>query len=39
MSSSKIRDSSLPSTIKHDLCYLALVGFILAIMIAVYNIL
>lgn len=39
VSSSKVRDSSLPSTIKHDLCYLALVGIIIAIIIAIYNIL
>ena len=39
MSSSKIRDSSFPRTIKQDLCYLALVGIILAVIIAIYNIL
>lgn len=39
MSSSKIRDSSLPSTIKQDLCYLALVAVIIAATIAIYNIL
>lgn len=39
MSSSKIRDSSLPSTIKQDLCLLALVGIVIAIIIAIYNIL
>lgn len=39
MSSSKIRDSSLPRTIKQDLRYLALMGIILAIIIAIYNIL
>ena len=39
MSSSKIRDSSLPRTIKQDMCYLALVGIILAIIIVIYNIL
>lgn len=39
MSSSKIRDSSLPRTIKQDLCYLALTGLIIAITITIYNIL
>lgn len=39
MSSSKIRDSSFPRTFRRDLCYLALVGIILAIIIAIYNIL
>lgn len=39
MSSSKIRDSSLPSTIKQDLCYLALTGIVIAVVIAIYNIL
>ena len=39
MSSSKIRDSSLPSTIKQDLFYLTLVGVIIAITIIIYNIL
>lgn len=37
MSSSKIRDSSLPSTIKQDLRYLALAGIIIAVVIAIYN--
>ena len=37
MSSSKIRDSSFPRTIKQDMRYLALVGIILAIIIAIYN--
>lgn len=37
MSSSKIRDSSLPSTIRRDLFYIALTGIILAVMITVYN--
>lgn len=37
MSSSKIRDSSLPRTIKQDLAYLALVGVIIAITIIIYN--
>lgn len=39
MSSSRIRDSSLPSTIKQDLAYLALTGLIIAVVIAIYNIL
>lgn len=37
MSSSKIRDSSLPRTIKQDLCYLALVAVIIVIIIIIYN--
>lgn len=37
MSSSKIRDSSFPRTIKQDLFYLAIAGIILAIIIAIYN--
>ena len=39
MSSCRVRDSSLPRTIKQDLCYLALTGIIIAIIIAIYNIL
>lgn len=39
MSSSKIRDSSLPATFRRDLCYLALTGLIIAIIIIIYNIL
>ena len=37
MSSSKIRDSSLPATFPRDMGYIALASIILAIMIAVYN--
>lgn len=37
MSSSKIRDSSLPRTFRRDMAYLALVGIILAIIIIIYN--
>lgn len=39
MSSSKIRDLSLPRTFRHDMAYLALTGIIIAIIIAIYNIL
>ena len=39
VSSSKIRDSSLPATIKQDLCYLAIVAVIIAVTITIYNIL
>lgn len=39
MSSSKIRDSSLPRTIRRDLLYLAIVALIIAVTIAIYNIL
>lgn len=37
MSSSKIRDSSLPSTIKQDLRYLVIVAVIIAATITIYN--
>lgn len=39
MSSSKIRDSSLPATFRRDMAYLALVSIIIAVAIAIYNIL
>lgn len=39
MSSSKIRDSSLPSTFPRDIRLLALTGLIIAVIIAIYNIL
>lgn len=39
MSSSKIRDSSFPRTIRRDLCYLAIVAAIIAAIITIYNIL
>lgn len=39
MSSSKIRDSSLPSTFPRDIRLLALTGLIIAVVIAIYNIL
>ena len=37
MSSSKIRDSSLPRTFPRDLCYLVVVAVIIAVTIAIYN--
>ena len=39
MSSSKIRDSSLPRTFPRDMGYLVIVAVILAIIIFIYNIL
>ena len=39
MSSSKIRDSSFPRTFPRGLCYLAIVAVIIAVTIAIYNIL
>lgn len=39
MSSSKIRDSSLPRTFRRDMAYIALTGIIIAVVIAIYNIL
>ena len=39
MSSSKIRDSSLPATFRRDICYLAIVAVIIAVTITIYNIL
>ena len=39
MSSCHVRDSSLPRTIRRDLCYLGLVAVIIAAIIAIYNIL
>ena len=39
MSSCRARDSSLPATFRRDMAYLALVGIVLTIIIAVYNIL
>lgn len=37
MSSSRIRDSSLPRTIRRDLLYLAIVAIIIAAIITIYN--
>lgn len=39
MSSCRVRDSSLPRTIRRDLCYLAIVAAIIAVTITIYNIL
>lgn len=39
MSSSKIRDSSLPSTFPRDMGHLAVVAVIIAAVITIYNIL
>lgn len=39
MSSCRVRDSSFPATFRRDIAYLALVGIILAVVIAIYNIL
>lgn len=39
MSSCRVRDSSLPATFRRDLCYLAIVAVIIAVTIAIYNIL